>query len=264
MILATHGIVGSSIVQFDADYQAVLDYATTQGYTLPSASQKALQNQLVVDLKTAGVWSKLDTFAVFATDGSSDFALIDWINLSQYTAVNSPTFTSNQGFTGNGTSSYINTNYNPNTNNVNLTINSASIGFWQRSSSVAQNSVEIGTDDGTSRFQCLSRWSDSNTYMPMFTANFPFVSASTSNKLFQNNRINSTTINQYVNGVKNGSNQSDTSNTIPNRNITVLARNASTIFGYSNRQLSMAFVSSNLENEASDFYTAINSYMTSI
>jgi hypothetical protein len=83
---------------FDADYQAVLNYGTTQGYTLPSAGQQTLQNQLVVDLKAGGIWSKLDTFAVFATDGDSDFALIDWKRLSDYTAVNSPTFTTNQGF----------------------------------------------------------------------------------------------------------------------------------------------------------------------
>jgi hypothetical protein len=54
---------------FDADYQAVLNYATTQGYTLPSAGQQTLQNQLVVDLKAGGIWAKLDTFGVFATDG---------------------------------------------------------------------------------------------------------------------------------------------------------------------------------------------------
>jgi hypothetical protein len=76
----------------DADYQAVLDYATTQGYTLPSASQQLLQNQLVVDLKAGGIWSKLDTFAVFATDGDSDFALIDWkrliIMFSRYNSSN--------------------------------------------------------------------------------------------------------------------------------------------------------------------------------
>jgi hypothetical protein len=94
---------------FDADYQAVLDYATTQGYTLPSASQQVLQNQLMLDLKSAGIWSKLDNFGVFATDGDSDFALINWKLLNDYTAVNSPTFTPDQGFTGNGTSSHINT-----------------------------------------------------------------------------------------------------------------------------------------------------------
>jgi hypothetical protein len=115
---------------FDADYLAVLNYATTQGYTLPSSGQQVKQNQLVVDLKDGGIWSKLDTFGVFATDGDSDFALIDWIRLSDYTAVNSPTFTTNQGFTGDGTSSYIDTNYNPSTSGVNYTLDDASRYFF--------------------------------------------------------------------------------------------------------------------------------------
>jgi hypothetical protein len=110
---------------FDADYQAVLNYATTQGYTLPSAGQQILQNQLVIDLKNAGIWSKLDTFAVFATDGDSDFALIDWKRLSDYTAVNSPTFTTNQGFTGNAIDQTINTNIQMNTQLVQYKRNDA-------------------------------------------------------------------------------------------------------------------------------------------
>jgi hypothetical protein len=112
---------------FDADYQAVLDYATTQGYTLPSAGQQTLQNQLVVDLKDGGIWSKLDSFRVYATDGDSSYALIDWKRLVMCTAVNSPTFTTNVGYRGNGTSAYINSNYNPSLHAVNLSLNSASI-----------------------------------------------------------------------------------------------------------------------------------------
>jgi hypothetical protein len=117
-------------VVFDADYQAVLNYATTKGYTLPSAGQQILQNQLVLALKTGGIWNKLDTFAVFATNGNIDFALIDWKRLTDYTAVDSPTFTTNQGFTGNGTSSYIDTNFNPSTSGVNYTLNNASRYFF--------------------------------------------------------------------------------------------------------------------------------------
>ena len=138
---------------FDADYQAVLDYATTQGYTLPSDSQKLLQNQLLLDLKDAGVWDKLDTFAVFATDGSSDFALIDWKRLTQYTAVNSPAFTTNEGFMGNGTSSYIDTNFNPATQGVNYTLDNASRYAYVFTGSAAQrfegnlldNNMRLGT-----------------------------------------------------------------------------------------------------------------------
>jgi hypothetical protein len=111
---------------YDTDYQAILDYATTQGYTLPSESQRLKQNTLLIALKDAGVWSKLDTFANFATNGSAQFALIDWKRLTQYTAVLSPTFTTNEGFMGNVTSSYIDTNFNPVTQGVKYTQNNAS------------------------------------------------------------------------------------------------------------------------------------------
>ena len=118
-------IVGG--IPYDADYQAILDYATTNNYTLPSDEQKLLQNQLLIDLKDAGVWDKLDTFANFATNGSSQFALIDWKRLIQYQAVSNPTFTTNEGFTGNGTSSYIDTNFIPSTNGVNYKLNDEEI-----------------------------------------------------------------------------------------------------------------------------------------
>jgi hypothetical protein len=117
---------------FDADYQAVLDYATTQGYTLPSQSQQLLQNQLVVDLKDAAVWSDLDLFYVFATDGDEDFATINWkdVNNFQATKVNSPNFTTNVGFNSNGTSSYLNTNYNVSTDSSNFQLLSNSLHYY--------------------------------------------------------------------------------------------------------------------------------------
>jgi len=94
---------------FDSDYQAVLDFATSEGITLPSENQQILQNQLVLDLKSNGIWSNLDAFGVLATDGDSDFALIDWVRLITMTANSSPTFATNLGYTGNGTSSFIDT-----------------------------------------------------------------------------------------------------------------------------------------------------------
>jgi hypothetical protein len=124
-------IGGNGGLAFDSDYQAVLNYAISLGYTLPSASQKIKQNALLVSLKAAGVWTKLDTFAIFANDGGSNFGLIDWKRLALYTAVNSPTFTTNQGFTGNGTSSYIDTNFNPATSGTNYVLNDASRYYMQ-------------------------------------------------------------------------------------------------------------------------------------
>jgi hypothetical protein len=99
------------VVNFDPDYQAILDFATTQGYSIPSIPQQALQNNLVLALKAAGVWSKLHVFRVYAIDGDIDFATINWKNPNTFQAVrvNSPIFIANQGFQGNGTSASLDT-----------------------------------------------------------------------------------------------------------------------------------------------------------
>jgi len=100
--------------KYDSDYQALLTYATNQGYTLPSDDQKKLQNSLVLALKDNDIWGALDLFYVFATDGDVNFASLNWRFPNSYkvTPVNNPTFTANVGFTGNGTDAYLDTGWN--------------------------------------------------------------------------------------------------------------------------------------------------------
>lgn len=136
---------------FDPDYQAVLDYATTQGYSLPSAGQQTLQNTLVTDLKAAGYWNRYDAFAMMATDGDSNFSLIDWKRLITMTAVNSPTFTTNVGYRGGAASAYIDTLYAPSTDGVNYTQNNAGVSILQNQlESAASGRYQLGTSSSSS------------------------------------------------------------------------------------------------------------------
>lgn len=184
--------------QFTAEYQAILNRATALGYTKPSAAQQIKQNNLIVNLKAAGIWNLLDVFYVFATDGSSDFATLNWINpsLFQCSKVNSPTFTSNKGFKGNGTTSYINTNYNYVLNGINYTVNSASRGLWQ----YALGTIPSYFDGQVgSAFNCLTYNNSSglqrinlSTSLGSFTFNnLNYIalnrSSSTSHEVYQNN-----------------------------------------------------------------------------
>jgi hypothetical protein len=139
VVTATNAIGSNSansnaiaVAAFDADYQAVLDKATTLSYTLPTDSVKVKQNTLLTSMKADGVWAKLDVFYVFAQDGSADFGTLNWKNpnANQSTLVNAPTFVSNGGLMGNGTSSYIDTNFNPLTQGVQYTQNNASRYFF--------------------------------------------------------------------------------------------------------------------------------------
>lgn len=185
-------------IVFDSEYQAVLDRATTLGYTKPSAAQQIKQNQLIVSLKAAGIWNLLDVFYVFATDGSSDFATLNWINPSLYqcSKVNSPTFTTNKGFKGNGTTNYLDTNYNYTINGINYTINSASRGLWQYSIGTVGHYFDGQTG---SAFNCLTYNSSSSlqrinlsTSLGSFTfSNLNYIginrSSATSHEVYQNN-----------------------------------------------------------------------------
>lgn len=113
---------------FDPDYQAVLDEADLQGYTKPSSSQQTLQNQLVLDLKSAGVWSKLDLFYLYVNDAGVDFSYINWLAPTKHylTTGWGVTWQSNYGFTQVRQHS---PSYDFATDTINFSQNDASFGF---------------------------------------------------------------------------------------------------------------------------------------
>lgn len=258
---------GNAISQaFDPDYQAVLDYATTQGYTLPSAAQQDLQNQLVLDLKSAGIWDKLDLFYLPATNGNIDFARINWKAPSgsfNLTLFNSPTFTENQGFNGNGSTSYVDFNYVPDTDNTNLSLNSASIGFWSLDtiSSVTISNMGTRNDPFADRLMHIF-----NNQIRVNSDSELTVSAVTDSGFYIYNRVNATTVNRYVNGVLNGSGTLAVSTNLPSYSIYGCATNNAGLGAsfYSSNRISCWYVASDLTSEASAFYTAINTYLSSI
>jgi hypothetical protein len=251
-------------VAFTDEYKAVLNYATTLGYTLPSAPQQILQNQLIVDLKSAGVWNKLDSFRVYATDGSANFALIDWKRLVLCTAVNSPTFTSNAGYKGNATSSYINSNFTPSTNGVNYTLNSSSIFVYVSA---------VRTEGQIQAYQGLffgASWllisAGTNAIGESYINGVTGVTNTTTGIGFQLvNRLDSNTLNVYFDGVLQNTNIVAPSVSLPTDTIWDLAanNNATGTF-FSDTQDAIVGYGANLNAEQSDFNTAVNNYMNAI
>lgn len=246
----------NSLVVYDSDYKAVLDYATTQGYTLPSVSQRLKQSVLLSSLKSAGVWSKLDTFANFATDGSSNFALIDWKRLALYTGVNSPTFTTNQGFYGNGTSSYIDTNFNPATSGSNYKLNDASRYTWMNSSgnngeglNGIISSVSNRMIRGNTSVQAIN---NSGTAL---NSAFEFTSTIGMKSI---HRTSSTNV-ELFNGTTQGSR---TCNSVSVLSVNQLLSRAGTDYG--TQLLSMFAMGASLVTENTNFVNAYNTYINSL
>jgi hypothetical protein len=147
--LAKHSsyVLGSG---FDPDYQAVLDYATANAIPLPDDAQKAEHNQRVLDWKASGFWSTRDF--IFNFEGSNgSFALIDWKRLVMATAINSPTYDATKGFASNGTTSYIDLNYNPATFGGQWSINNGGVlskYVGDVSFSATQRAICIGASAG--------------------------------------------------------------------------------------------------------------------
>lgn len=83
--------------------------------TPPTLTRMVLINTLIGSLVTAGVWSKLDAFYMLAA-ADAQSSLLNWVSTSyNLTAVNSPALVVDQGYTGDGATSYLDTNFNPTT-----------------------------------------------------------------------------------------------------------------------------------------------------
>jgi hypothetical protein len=113
--------------------QVALDAATTTliiagRYTdAPTDALKALINKTIVDLRADGILAKGDCLYVRGVHENL-LACQNWIkNEHNSTLVNNPSFTPKVGFQGDGSTSYINNNYNPKTQGIQYTL--AAFGF---------------------------------------------------------------------------------------------------------------------------------------
>lgn len=106
-------------------------------FTTPATdARKALINTLILALKAAGVWTKLDVLHVYAAH-DAQAARQNWKgNFANATAVGGPTFTTDRGYAGNGSSSYLNLNFNPGDGGTYKFLrDDAAYGVWNRTAS---------------------------------------------------------------------------------------------------------------------------------
>lgn len=103
----------------------------------PSADRKTLINNLILALKSSGVYSKFDLLYILAAHDQQASDL-NWIN-SSFTLgrVNTPTWTVDRGYTGDAVGMELTTGYAPATNAVQVAQNSAHVGAFTLTTSAA-------------------------------------------------------------------------------------------------------------------------------
>jgi len=239
---------------FDSDYQAWLDKGTALGYALPSASQQVTQNQLTLDLKSSGAFSILDLFYIWAQDGDSDMATINLIDPDNFqaTKVNSPTFTENLGFKGNGTNSYINSNFNPVVNAGNYTLNNASIGGWLYSAYSVGDRIAGYVTSGNTRLL--------NRNLSAHRINSGSTNADlTGTGLIYANKTSSANVTLIKNLTLKSVGTSDLS--LVSENLTFFLSQGSL---YGDMGMSFGFIGADLSGVNTAFYNSLNDYLNSI
>lgn len=125
MAAAQGGGIGAS---YDADAQAWFDAVVTAGGAV-SDTRKGHINTFILAEKSAGTWALTDDYWMLAAESATQ-ALVSLKQLRTATAVNAPTFTVDEGYTGDATTSYIDTGFDPTTDAVALTLTSARLAMY--------------------------------------------------------------------------------------------------------------------------------------
>lgn len=116
----------------------------------PSPARKTVLDTFIKTLKGAGIWQKLDLLYVLAAH-DAQAARLNWIDPARFalTVAGSPTFTADQGYTGNGSDASLTaTGYNPSSTTGKLVLNDALIGCFIRTAPTANIGQDLNTGNG--------------------------------------------------------------------------------------------------------------------
>jgi len=244
----------------DPDAQA---FITAAAITNPT-QQEAI-NQLVLDLKGYGVWTKMKAVYPFVggTATTHKFNLKNPLdtNAAFRLVFNGGWTHSSTGVTPNGTNAYANSFLTP---SAQLSLNSTHISYYSRTNSGTGNCFGAANAGLTNR--TLWQFSGATNYVSLYTApaDYFFYNLNSSSLLIANRTANNLS-NAWQGGVKRATstNASVALTTVP---IYFGGNNANgTADSFSNAQCAFASIGDGLtDTEATNFYTAIQAFETTL
>lgn len=246
--------VGAS---YDAD--AVTYFAAMS--VQPDATRRELLNDLIVGLKADSLWSLLDLLYLVAAHDAQAGRLNARIPGSYALATaNSPTFTTDRGYAGDGTSSYLDTGFADNTGSVNWTQNSAAWGVYLNQQS--GTSAAVGVSGSTSS-RIIPRTSTNNMTVRIHGATEPIPpTVADGLGMSSGSRTSATSIAWYKNGAQTATNTSSASSAAVAGNVQ-LFRSSAGVFG-AGRAAAMFLGAGLSDAQQAAIYSRIVTYLTAI
>ena len=239
---------------FDVDAQAFFDRVTVAGGTL-TTTEKDATNQLVLDMKSAGIWSSMK--AIYPMVGASAAACAQNLKSSSFTGTFSSGWTfASTGVTPNGSSAFFNTGLNLNTMN---SINDISYGYYSRTNSQSTGSFGWGVPSNINN-EFWIRYTDPRKYGYLFDGANDGGFTSNCSGFNAMSRI-ATTIKYIQINSSIATYSSSSSGSLVSRNF-IFARGSQ---GYENRENAFGFIANGLTStNLSDFYTAVQTFQTTL
>lgn len=262
--IGASSVVATPFSSLDAATIAWVNAVVANGGSV-SGVRKTLVNDLIVGLKADGLFTKLDRLWLHAGENQPS-ALTDIVADSSATTVNSPTFTIDRGYTGNGTTSYLASGYKS-SDGPNLAQNSAHCSAWVVTVDATNNAMILGAETGAGIGMLLMysttgpKW---QTSLNQDFSNTPGPTGAGGTGLVTATRVNSTQENIYRNG---GSKDTSAANSVGVDTIPffICARNIGAIDNPSQHQIAATHFGGGLtDTDVTNIYNRLRTYMTAV
>jgi hypothetical protein len=137
----------------DPDAAALVSRMTTP----PSEARQTAIDTCIKSLKSAGIWSKLDSLQVYAAH-NAQASLLDWVNSSR-AATATATFSTDVGYLTSG-GTVVNLGFGPSSPGLLQSLNDVSFGFFSTSTETTNTTSAAGAWDTTTGITIAPRNSD--------------------------------------------------------------------------------------------------------
>lgn len=258
-----NALLGSNAPASSHSSEATAFLARTSGL---DATHTNAYYTLIDGMVTDGDFAKLDALWIMATQDATT-AVLNLVSTSfPLTLVNSPTFTADRGYAGNGTSSYINSTFAPSAG-TQYTLNSACYGVYNRAANAAMGPGLMGGFGGTlTDFNQIQSDSGSDIFMRInedTSASASFSNGSGNAGFIVGRRTTSSATAVFQDGVSRGT-ASGTSTSLATRTLFIGAGNFDGgPYKFSTNQFAAAIVGSGTVSQA-NVYSRIQAFMTTV
>jgi hypothetical protein len=232
----------------------------------PDRVREDLISDTIKRLKDANIYRELAFLQVYAAH-ESQAARVDWVRTTAVASVvNSPTFTEDRGYKGDGSSSYVNTNFSPsgvfqrNDASLGVYINqetdgadSAVIDFGQLG---ATNGNFIGANNASGALRGRLSNNSTHEFTTVYNTRLGLTSFS---------RLTTGVLRTYRNGVQGHSPASTSANHQSQPMFAGALNNAGTATNHSRQRIALVFAGADLDtNKMRSFYAIFHDYLSAI